>query len=295
MPQGVADVRGFTQAGQGNDVSVVLCAGTLVGNPNLYTLDGDAATYGGQRLHVVVVTFAEEVREEEVLVLLVVGGAELEGSRLLATLTAGTGAGTLLLADNGLQFQFPELYVGTQTEQAAYAWHQAHVAGERYVTGFNEFDNLVFLAVVLQLHHLRVKVEGSLRIVVQVQVDLVAHLTVHAQVNFLVEVEAYSLTARGSQGRVVHLLRVDTQLHLGTSLRLNLHASRAEDLFGRTQVEVHIRKVELVLALALKGIGILLAPVGLHTVLQRPFLVFFGRHQQRSIQVACCLSQCHRG
>ena len=111
-------------------------------------------------------------------VLLVVGGAELEVGSLCAALARCACRGALLLTEHRLKLHLSELEVGSQTEEAAYAGHQTHVAGERHVAGLDEFDYFVLLAIVLQLHVLRVKVEGCFGVVVQVQVYLVAHLAV---------------------------------------------------------------------------------------------------------------------
>ena len=99
------------------------------------------------------------------------------------------------MADYGLNFEFTELHVCAKAEEAAYAWYEADVAGEGYVAGFDEFDDFVFFAVVFEFEVLCVVVEGGLCVVVQVHVDLVAHLTVEAQVDFFIEVEADCLAS----------------------------------------------------------------------------------------------------
>ena len=150
-PDGVAYLRVFSQVGQSDDVAVVGGAGRLVRNPDFHALDGDSAGNGGERLHVAVVLLAEEVVQEEVAVLFVVGGRELKGVGLASAFAAYTFARAFLLAYHGLHLQTAELHVGAQAEKAAYARHQTHVAGERDVTGLNQLDNVIFLAVIFQL------------------------------------------------------------------------------------------------------------------------------------------------
>ena len=188
------------------------------------------------------------------------------------------------MADYRLYLQFAELHICTKAKEAADAWHEADVAGERDVTSFDELDDFVFLAVIFEFEVLGVVVEGGLRVVVQVHVDFVAHLTIEAEVNLLVEVKTYCFTTRCCKSRVVDLLGVDAHLEFCTTLCLDLHTTRTKDFLCRSKVEMHIRKVELALALCLEGFLVLMLPVLLHTVLKRPLLVFFWSHQDRRIQ-----------
>ena len=144
--------------------------------------------------------------EEEVSVLLVVCCAELEVCGLRAAFTAYTAACTLFLAYDGLNLQLAELHVCAKAEEAAHAWNEADVTGEGDVTGFDELDDFIFLAVVFEFEVLGVVVEGGLGVIVQVHVDFVAHLTIEAEVNLFIEIEAYGFAARGSKGRIVDLL-----------------------------------------------------------------------------------------
>ena len=224
-------------------------------------------------------------------VLLVVCRAEFEVGGLRAALTADARAGALLLADNRLDLQFAELYVCAKAEEAAHTWNEADVAGEGDVAGFDEFDDFVFLAVVFEFEVLGVVVEGGLCVVVEVHVDFVAHLAVEAEIDFLVEVKSNRFAARSCEGRVVHLLRVDAHLEFCAALRLDLDAARAEDFLSRSEVEVHVCEVELVLAFCLESLCVLLSPVLLHRVLQRPFLVFLWSHQDWRVQETGCCAQ----
>ena len=141
-----------------------------------------------------------------------------------------------------MQFQFAKLHVSADTKQARGSFYQRVVRGEAYISALHQFDDFVFLAVILQFHVLCVEVKGGIRVVVQVHVHLVAHLAVHVQVDFLVEVKTGGLAVTDRQRGVVDVLHRGTQFQFGCSLRLNAHAARAEDLLGRTQVEVHVGK-----------------------------------------------------
>ena len=194
-PLVVADVGGLCQVGEGHDVAVVGGGGRLVGDPHLDARDGDAAGYGRQRPHVFVVLLAEEVAEEEVAVLLVLRSRELEGVVRCASLGTHALRGRLLLTHHRLQFEFAELHVGPQTEEAAGSAHQGVVGGHGDVTRFQEFDDFILLAVVFQFQGLLVEVYRGIRVVVQLQVDFIAHATLHVQVDFLVEVKSEGLPA----------------------------------------------------------------------------------------------------
>ena len=84
--------------------------------------------------------------------------------------------------------------------------HQRVVRWEGDVTCLHQLDNLVLLAVVLQLQALGVKLKGGVGVVVQLQVHLVAHASIDAQVDFLVKVEGRGLTVADRQRGVLNVL-----------------------------------------------------------------------------------------
>ena len=87
----------LTQVTQREDVSCMVVRAAFVGYPHLYTVDCHAASYVRQRLHGCLVLVAEEVTEEEVSVLIVVGYAHLELCHLCAAFAADTLALAVLL------------------------------------------------------------------------------------------------------------------------------------------------------------------------------------------------------
>ena len=137
----------------------------------------------------------------------------------------------------------------------------------------------------MQLQVLGIKIERSIGVVVQVHVHLVTHLTIDVQVDFLVEVNALGLTVALRQRRVVDILQRGTQLQFCCSLRLDTHATRTENLLGRSEVEVHIGKRELLLALRRHIIGILLAEESFTFLFLAPLTILLWSHQYRGIQV----------
>ena len=199
--------------------------------------------------HSGIVVLAEVFCQEEVAVFFVVGHVELEGRHLCAALRRYALRRRVLTRNGGLQFQLAELHVGTNTKQTGCALYQRVVAGEGDVTGLDELDDFILLAVVVQLQVLRVEVEGGVGVVVQRHVDLVAYLTRYVQIDFLVEINGGRLAVTLWQRGVVDVLQRGTQFQLGCSLRFDANTARTENLLRRTQVEVHIGKREFLLAL----------------------------------------------
>ena len=167
-------------------------------------------------------------------VLFIVGHIQLKGCHLRTTFRRNALGGRVLLRDNGLKLQLSKLHVRTQTKQAAGTLHQRVVRWERHITRLHQLDNLVLLTLVAQFDVLRVEVEGGVGVVVQVHVHLIAHLTVHVQVNLLVKVYGLGTTVAFRQRGVVYNLQVTTQLQLCRSLCLDAHTTRTEYLLGRS-------------------------------------------------------------
>ena len=190
-------------------------------------------------------------------VFFIVGSIDLEGRELCTALCRHALGCRLLLRGNELELELAKLQVGAQAKERGRALDQRRVAGERHVTGLNELYDLVFLAVILELEVLRVEVEGGVGVVVKVHVDLVANLSVDVEVYLLVKVDIGCLAVSDGQRRVVDVLHRGAKLQFCRSLGLYAHAAGAENLFGGTEVEVHVGKVEFLLALGLVNLVVL--------------------------------------
>ena len=206
-PVGVRHPFILTQVGEGHDVSRVVGVRGVIGDPHFDAVDLDAGHQVGRRRHGIVINLTEVLCQEEVAVLLVVGHVYLEGGGLCAAATGDAFRGGLLLRHHRIQLQFAELHGGIDAEEARSAFHQRVVGGEADVARLQLLDNLVLLAVVLQLQVLCVEVEGGIGVVVEVEVHLVAHLRIGRDVDFLVEVEARGLTVTDGQRGVVDVLQ----------------------------------------------------------------------------------------
>ena len=78
----------LTQIRQRHDITGIRCGTCFVRHPDLNTVDGYTRGEVRQRFHGTIIAVAEIQGEEEVSVLLIVGGIELEG-RCLHTALAG--------------------------------------------------------------------------------------------------------------------------------------------------------------------------------------------------------------
>ena len=218
-------------------------------------------------------------------VLFVVGHIQFESRCLCSTLRLHTLGRRFLLRQDGLQFQSSELHIGAHTKQTAGTLYQRVVRWERHISRLYQLDDFILLAFVLQLQVLCIKVEGSIGVVVQVHVHLVAHPSVQVQVHLLIKVEGCSLTVADRQRGVIGLLDVTSNLQFSRSLSFDAHAARTENLLGRSQVEVHIGKVELIFAGVLGVLGVLLVEEVVQGSFLHPSAILLGSHQYGSIQI----------
>ena len=182
------------QLGESDDITGVRRRSRLVGNPHLNTGNLDACRNDGQALHGLIIVLTEILGKEEVTVFLIVGYIQLERSGLRATFRGNALRRGVLLRQHGLELQLTELQVGAHAKQAAGALNQRVVRRESDVTGLNQFDNLVLLALVAQLQVLRVEVEGSVGVVIQRHIHLITNLTRHVDIDFLIEIDTLRLT-----------------------------------------------------------------------------------------------------
>ena len=285
MPDVGVEVAAFAQVGKGHDVSGVGGGSVLVGHPHFHAVDGDAALYVGQAFHPTRVVVAEVVSQEEVAVGFIVVPLNFKGCELCAALRGDRLGHRFLLRGYGLQFQFAELQVGANTEERTGTLYQTIVRRHGDVTAFQEFYNLIFLALILQFEAFRVEAEGRFGVVIEVHLHLVTDFALYAEVDGFVEIKSEGLALSDGQAWVVDAFHVGTDFQAGASLCLDLHAARSEYFFGRSEVEVHVGEVECLLVTVLVFLGVLLAVEGPHGLLQTPFVVFFGRHQEGGVQI----------
>ena len=88
-----------------------------------------------------------------------------------------------------------------------------------------------------------------------------------------------------SQSRVLHVFHRSAKLQFGCSLRTNVHTTRAENLFGRAQIEVHIREIELVFSFSLEDLCILFAKESIPLLPASPIHILVGQHHYGCRQI----------
>ena len=137
----------------------------------------------------------------------------------------------------------------------------------------------------MQLEILSVEVESRFRIIVKVEVHLVAHLAVDADIDFLVEIEAEHLAVALRERGVVGEARVRTDFQFGGTLSLDAHTARAEDFIGWPEVKLHVGEVELLFALCLEVVAVLRTIVFRHGAAETPIHIFLARHEKRRFEI----------
>ena len=94
-----------------------------------------------------------------------------------------------------------------------------------YITRFHILNNFVFrktLRIVVQLH-LVVKVEGSLRIIIEVQIQFFPDFTGRAHIDIHIKIEvAIALLAQG-QDRILNFLVIKSEGQVDVALRFDVH------------------------------------------------------------------------
>ena len=162
--------------------------------------------------------------------------------------------------------------------------NQRVVRWEVHVTCIQLLHNLILLTLVGQRQFLCVIVERSIRTVAKVEVHLVTHAGTYVQVHRLIEIEVRRLPVTLRNRWVVRKLIVEARLQTCTSVRTDSHTTRAEYLLSWTEVEMHVREVEFLLALMNEQRVV----THLEVLVQQPTSVvrriLLRRHQRRSTQ-----------
>ena len=143
---------------------------------------------------------------------------------------------------------------------------------------------MVFLALKLKFQVFSIIVERSIGVVVQIEIHLGTHLSIHAKVNLLVKLKSRGLTVTFRKRRIVSELVVVTKLQFGTTLSLDTHTSRTKNLLGGTNIKLHVRKVKLILSFTNKKRIVPFFEVFLHRASFSPSHILVRGHQIRRTQ-----------
>ena len=207
-----AYVLWFAQVGQRYNVSCIGGSTGLVGHPYLYAFDIYTTGYGGQSAHILVVGIAEMVCQIEVFVFFVVSDGYLITGGIRTATARYALAGRFLLTEHRLQGKLAKLYLRVQAKQTAHAWYQTHIGWHGYVASLHQLDYLVLLTIIFQLQILSIIIKRCIRVVLQIEIHLVAHLGRNAQVYLHIKVQAKGFSATGGQSGIVRRLHIATNL-----------------------------------------------------------------------------------
>ena len=259
---------------KGHDVAALVKAAVLVGHPHLDAGDVDAGGDDGEALAEVVVVVVEVLGQEEVAVLVVLVGVDLELGGLGAAAGVDGLALGVLLRNQRRGGEFAELELALDAEQGRRAAYQRRPGGHRHVAGLDVLDDVVLFAFVAEFEVLGVEVEGGVGVVGHVELEPVAHAGADGGLDFLVEVEVGLALRLQRQAGVLGLVALDAHCQLHRALGAQLHAAGTEDFLQGAEGEVHVEDVEgLLFLLVLKGLHVALLVVLLHRAAQLPVVV----------------------
>ena len=134
------------------------------------------------------------------------------------------------------------------TEQCLGTMYQGVVRWERYITSLQFLDNFILLTFIHQCQFLRIVYIRSICTIAEREIHLITNARCHIQLHFLIEIKVCCLPVSFRDGWVVRKFIVDTCLQACTTVRTDSHTTRAEYLLSRAEVEMHIGKIELLLA-----------------------------------------------
>ena len=167
-----------------------------------------------RRLGVVVGLVVLPVRRiDEEVVRGVLVGAELEGLFLRAAGDRHLLDLPLLLGGEGRQGQRAGLELGLHAEQGLAAPDEGRWRGERHVPCFHALDDLVLVAGVLDLQLVLV-LEGTARVPVGQDVQLVPDRAVHGHLDLLAEIRLVAALVQTGDGHLVRLRVAESGLDI---------------------------------------------------------------------------------
>ena len=237
----------LTQIHQRHNVARLVIITALIRNPHLYTIDCHAACYIGQGFHRILILVTEVVTQEEVTVLVITINRHLKTGRLCTTFARYRLALAVLLRQQCLHAQLAKLQIRLNTKQRRTSLYQTAIQVHRHITRLYRLNNIILFPLEIQFQVLLIKAERRLRIIVHIEVQLIAHLTIHTQLNLLIKIEYVIIARTLCQRRIIHILMLKTKQQFRRTLQLQLHATRTKHLIRRTDIKLHIGNIKLAL------------------------------------------------
>ena len=125
-----------------------------------------------------------------------------------------------------------------------------------------------------------IEIKRRIGVIIQVHIHLVAHLSIHIEVDFLIEIHCSCATTIERKCRIFQVLMCEPHAQFGRSLRANPHTARTKNLLGRSKIKVHVAEIKLIFPLAHKDFSILFPKEGIPLLMISPPQIFFLRHHQ---------------
>ena len=265
----------FTQVRERHEVPGLLEVLTHVRDPHLDALDQHTTIHRGKRPQGLVVAVAEVVAQEIVLVGLVLIRLDVEHGGLRTTLGLHVAPLPFLLAEDGRGGEPSETQFGLQAEEALAPLDQGAAQGKTDVAGLDLLDDLVLVTRVVQLH-LVLEVEGGLRVVVGVDLQLLTDITHQVQLDPLVEVEGGDAPLIDGDPRILRLADVHPEDDLGRSPGFDVDGITPEDPVEG--LATHLDRGDQRLLRALAVLLHTVQPVVVHAALHVVVEVLLQRH-----------------
>ena len=237
----------LTQIHQRHNVTRLVIVSTFIGHPHFYTIDCHATSYIRQCLHRILILVAEIVTQEEVTILVITINRHLKTGRLRATLARYRLALAILLRQQRLHAQLAKLQIRLYTKQRRTSLYQTAIQVHRHITRLYRLNNIILFSLEIQFQVLLIKTKRRLRIIVHIEVQLIAHLAIHTQLNLLIKIEYVIIARTLCQRRIIHILMLKTKQQFRRTLQLQLYATRTKHLIRRTDIKLHIGNIKLAL------------------------------------------------
>ena len=234
----------FAQVRQSHHITCLIIVATFVCHPHLNAVNRHTAGYVGQRLHRLLIIITEIVTQEEVTVLVITIYRHLKVRCLRSSFAANGLTLWVLLWHQCLHAQLAKLQIRLHTKQRTTSAYQTVIQRHRHVTCLQRLYNIILLSLEIQLQVLLIKTERCLCVITHIEVQLIAHFSVHAQLYLLIEVKDVVIPRTLCQCGIIYKLMFETKQQLRRTLQFHLHATWTEYLICGTDIKLHIGDVE---------------------------------------------------
>ena len=178
--------------------------------------------------------------EKKVAVIVVLVNFDFERDGLCASFgTYGLRFG-LLLGGERRNAQLAKLQIGFDTEKRCASGNERPVELHAHISGFDILDYIIFLALESQFSQLLVEVKRGFGVVIQSEIDFIAHRSGYVHLNFLIEVRYVGAACTLRKNRIVDKITFETENEFCRSLCFDLHTTRSKNFIGRPEAEFHI-------------------------------------------------------